>query len=126
MATDDKTALPTGLGIRTPHGYTDITAEDAHRHLDRFTLVDVREPEEFVGELGHIPGALLVPVGTVASRREAFPTDRPVLLICRSGARSGRAAAWLHQVQGGDYYNLAGGMLSWNDANLPVTREPDA
>jgi len=87
-------------------------------------LVDVREPEEFVGELGHIAGALLVPLDALEHR---FPkllgyADRHVVTVCRAGARSGSAAAMLRHAGFRHVHNLAGGMLAWNAAGLPVQR----
>ena len=53
-------------------------------------LIDVRERDEY--ELAHVPGAILVPLTQLPERLGAIPTDAPVNLICRSGARSQRAA----------------------------------
>jgi len=61
---------------------------------DGALLVDVRSREEFDG--GHLPGAKNLPVDVLAGRtRELGPKDRPVVVYCRSGARSGRAASLL-------------------------------
>lgn len=57
-------------------------------------LVDVRSPGEFAG--GHLPGAVNIPVGEIATRaKEIGATDRPVVVYCRSGARSASAASTL-------------------------------
>jgi sulfur dioxygenase len=87
-------------------------------------LIDVREPDEYRGELGHIAGAKLVPLRELAERAgelDAFK-DREVVAICRVGARSTTAAAMLTGLGFEKVWNLKGGMLEWNDAGLPVER----
>ncbi|RMG99511.1 MAG: MBL fold metallo-hydrolase [Deltaproteobacteria bacterium] len=85
-------------------------------------VVDVREPEEFVGELGHVEGALLVPMDALVGRlpRLAEWVDRPVVVVCRAGARSRSAAALLARAGFRHVYNLEGGMVAWQAAGLPV------
>lgn len=78
-------------------------------------LVDVREDDEWTA--GHAPGALHVPLSALADA--VLPTGRPVVAVCRSGNRSGVAAAWLAQA-GVDVANMAGGMQAWAAAGLPV------
>jgi SulP family sulfate permease len=79
-------------------------------------VVDVREPREF--KQGHIPQAQLVPLSTLLSGTPDLPRDRPIVVVCRSGRRSARAAALLHG-QGYDKLTiLQGGMLAWENAGL--------
>src|SRR5205814_1353606 len=87
-------------------------------------LLDVREPEEFVGELGHIRGALLVPLDSLQRRlpKLAGYLGREVVVICRAGARSATAGAILRQARFHHVRNLAGGMLEWNARRLPTER----
>ncbi|MBF5046540.1 rhodanese-like domain-containing protein [Simulacricoccus sp. 17bor-14] len=85
-------------------------------------LVDVREPHEYTGELGHLPGAELVPLATVEAASAPWPREQPLLLICRSGNRSGRAAQALAALGFTRLYNLAGGMLAVNELGMPVER----
>ncbi len=80
-------------------------------------LVDVREFAEYVD--GHVPGALLVPLATVADRLDDFPTDRTIHLICAVGGRSMRAAEFLSG-QGLDVVNIAGGTKAWVAGGHPV------
>lgn len=82
-------------------------------------LLDVREPHEFAA--GHIQAAVLIPLGQLAGRLAELPSDREILCICRSGARSLSATRQL-QAAGYRAVNLAGGMLAWSDAGLPVAR----
>lgn len=82
-------------------------------------LLDVREPYEFKD--GHIPGARLVPLGDLANRLSDLPDDREILVICRSGNRSGRAAKQLTKA-GYKAINLRGGMIGWQQAGLPIRK----
>jgi rhodanese-related sulfurtransferase len=88
----------------------------------KLRLVDVREPDEFVGELGHVDGAELVPLATVGAVAQGWPRDQTLVMICRSGGRSGRAARELVGLGFTTVMNLKGGMLAWNAASLPVVR----
>jgi rhodanese-related sulfurtransferase len=85
-------------------------------------VIDVREPHEFVGELGHLPGALLVPIGTLPASAREWRKDEPVLMVCRSGARSARAAEILVEEGFESVLNLEGGMIAVNAKKLPVER----
>lgn len=79
-------------------------------------VVDVREPREF--RQGHIPGARLLPLPQLLEAPAALPRGRPIVLACRSGRRSARAAAALKAQGYDDVRVLAGGLLSWEGANL--------
>ena len=80
-------------------------------------VIDVREPDEYEDE--HVPGAILIPLGDLADRVDEVPRDRPVLIICKSGARSRRAAEFLIE-QGFDATNIAGGTLAWIESGRAV------
>jgi rhodanese-related sulfurtransferase len=80
-------------------------------------LIDVRELSEYVA--GHVPGAVLVPLGTVPERVEAFDGDGPAYIICKSGARSMRAAEFLAE-RGLECVNVAGGTTAWIISGRPV------
>lgn len=87
-------------------------------------LLDVREPEEFVGALGHIEGSLLVPLDALERRLPKLVgyAERDVVVVCRAGARSASAGAILKRVGFDRVFNLEGGMLEWTAAGLPVAR----
>ena len=87
-------------------------------------LLDVREPNEYRGELGHIPGSLLIPLRDLASRSSELEAHRgrPIVAICRSGVRSTTAAAILYGLGFERVYNLKDGMVGWNDRKLAVER----
>jgi rhodanese-related sulfurtransferase len=79
------------------------------------SVVDVRETDEYEG--GHVPGAVHVALGTVPDRVDAFGPG--TYIICRSGARSMRAAEFLAD-QGIETINVAGGTLDWIAGGRPV------
>lgn len=81
-------------------------------------LLDVREPQEWAA--GHAPQAEHLPLGLLTP--EAVPQDRPVIAICRSGNRSGKAADTL-AAAGVRVHNLAGGMKAWTETGLPVVTD---
>jgi rhodanese-related sulfurtransferase len=83
-------------------------------------LVDVREPEEWAA--GHVPGAAHIPLGQLGERYLEIPQDGPVYLICRSGARSNRAAHALAGA-GWDALNVSDGMQGWAAAGRPMTTD---
>jgi rhodanese-related sulfurtransferase len=88
-------------------------------------LLDVREREEYVGELGHIAGARLIPLRELPERAEAELAsfkDKDVVVICRAGVRSVTAAAILTGLGFENVCSMKGGMLDWNDARLPIER----
>ena len=84
-------------------------------------LVDVREPDEY--DAGHVPGALLVPLGSVPDQVDAFRSEGTTYVICRSGARSMRACEFLAE-HGVAVANVAGGTMAWVEAGLPVDQGP--
>jgi len=89
------------------------SAHDLHE-TGSVVLLDVREPEEWAA--GHAPGALHVPLGDLDPTRIA---GDEVLVLCRSGNRSGRATATLTEA-GVRARNVEGGMQAWLEADLPV------
>ncbi len=107
-----------------PDGTREISAQAlaAAQAGPRRRLIDVREAHEFTGELGHIAGARLVPLGTVTREAAHWNHEDEFVLVCRSGGRSGFAARELRALGFSHVINLTGGMLAWNEAKLPVER----
>ena len=98
--------------------YGRVTAAQAAALMGRGAiLVDVRDLGEW--RAGHAPRARHIPLAQLAERQRELPAGRPVVTVCRSGARSARAAALLAR-QGGQVSNLAGGMRAWGRAGLAV------
>ena len=97
-----------GLWEITPQALAELRPEA------RVQIVDVREPDEFLGPLGHIPSARLMPLGGLAAQLTTLDRERPVVAVCRSGSRSARAVVMLQQAGFTQVANLAGGMLRWH------------
>jgi rhodanese-related sulfurtransferase len=95
--------------------------ELARQHAAGAPIVDVRQTDEF--EESRVPGSTLIPLATIPDHLTDLTFEHPVYLICRTGARSGRAAQWLRQ-QGVDAVNVAGGMVAWIEAGHPVDTGP--
>lgn len=109
-----------------PKGYRDIAPDAVFAARADARLVDVREPSEFDGELGHVPGSVLVPLAGVVDQAASWDREAELVLICRSGGRSGRAAEALTARGFRRVMNMAGGMLAYNAAGLPADRTPGA
>ena len=86
-------------------------------------VVDVREPAEWQDALGHIEGALLMPMAELGTRHAELAPDRPVVAVCRSGTRSAQACLLLQRAGFAQVANLAGGMLRWRAQGHPVQGE---
>lgn len=83
-------------------------------------VIDVREPSEFNDALGHVPGACLIPLSMLHARLAEIDPGRPVVTVCRSGARSAQASLILQKKGLAQVANLAGGMLRWRSERMPV------
>lgn len=104
--------------------YDEIDPVTAHALVDDGALLlDVRNDDEWV--VGHAPAATLVPLGQLSDRHTELPTDRRIVVVCRSGGRSGQATEAL-VAAGYDAVNLAGGMQAWAAAGLPVVTDAGA
>lgn len=92
-----------------------INREDAH-------VIDVREADEFAG--GHLPEAKNVPLAKLADRISEIEKfkDRPVIVCCASGMRSGKACGELGKLGFARVHNLAGGVDAWVGAGYPVKK----
>ena len=96
----------------------EISPEEAAERLaaGRAQLVDVREPYEW--EAGHIEGARHLQLHELAEAAMTLDPARPLVFVCRVGARSAMAADAFRQA-GFEAYNLSGGVLAWERAGLP-------
>jgi sulfur dioxygenase len=83
-------------------------------------VLDVREPSEFDGPLGHIHNAKLIPLGELSKGTGDLDRDLPVVAVCRSGGRSAQAVVILQKAGFNQVANLAGGMLRWRADGHPV------
>lgn len=101
---------------RTPTGVPEVTTDWVAQHAgDDMTIVDVRELREITsGDLaGVVQGAQNIPLGTLEEAVHSWDRRRPVVVICRSGGRSGRAALLLEQLGFHQVVSMRGGMLQW-------------
>lgn len=101
-------------------GVEDIDPKELWEQKDNVVVVDVRRPDEFNAELGHVPGAEHIVLDTIPHRLQELPKDRTVVFVCRSGGRSGRATAFARDNGFTSVYNMKGGMLLWNQMGLTV------
>ena len=113
--------LLTGCGEDSADGYQQISQEEAKAMMDTQVVIilDVREQDEY--DSGHIPGAVLLPVGTIdeTTAAEVIPEkDSTVLVYCRSGSRSKTASAALAELGYTNIYEF-GGINTW-----PYETEP--
>ena len=100
----------------------EITVHEAQERLAHGALlVDIREQNEW--DEARIPGAELKPMSRLNDWWHELPTDREIILQCRTGARSGRVTAALTDQAGlHNVMNLAGGIVAWHDAGFAIER----
>ena len=101
-----------------------------HAAVADAVVIDVREPSEF--ETGHIPGAINIPRGVLEFQVDAHPAvanvsdpalshkERPIVLVCRTGGRAALSALSLQRLGFADVRSIAGGVLAWGEAGLPL------
>jgi sulfur dioxygenase len=113
---DRRWTVPTFSSVGVP----EVTSDWLYEHLHEVLVLDVRAPDEFRGELGHIDGATLLPLQALGAASTASFGDRPLIAVCRSGGRSGQAALHLLDLGLMHVASLAGGMRDWNARRYPV------
>jgi glyoxylase-like metal-dependent hydrolase (beta-lactamase superfamily II)/rhodanese-related sulfurtransferase len=101
-------------------GIWEVQLHWVEEHLGRIQVLDVREPEEYTGPLGRIPGAVLIPLGELSGRTGELKKDQPIVAVCRAGGRSAQATLILQQSGFTKVANLPGGMLRWRGEGHPV------
>ena len=101
-------------------GIPEIDPHGLEEHAAELQILDVRQPEEFTGPLGHIIGAKLLPLGELEARIGELSQERPIVAVCRAGGRSAQAISILQKHGYGNVLNLAGGMLRWHAQMHPV------
>lgn len=105
----DLSALPPAVDVDTTHALLD--------NPDVF-LLDVREPDEYAA--GHIPGITLIPMGEIPGRLSEIPTDKPVIVTCRTGNRSEQVVDFLREMGFTNVHNMEGGIVAWAEAGYSV------
>jgi len=101
-------------------GIWEVQPHWLEEHLRDVQIVDVREPAEFNGPLGHVPGARLIPLGTLNENIASLKKSEPMVVVCRSGARSAQATVLLGKAGFDKVANLSGGMLRWRAQRYAV------
>ena len=101
-----------------------------HAAVADAVVIDVREPSEF--ETGHIPGAINIPRGVLEFQVDAHPAvanvsdpalshkERPIVVVCRTGGRAALSAVNPQRLGFADVRSIAGGVLAWGEAGLPL------
>jgi rhodanese-related sulfurtransferase len=118
--TSTSTPAPTVGGVSPTPGMaaTISVADAAVLRDDGAVIIDVREPDEWAA--GHIPGAILIPLGELPSRIGDVPPNRPIVVVCRSGNRSAQGRDILIGAGFPAVTSLDGGMNDWAAAGLPI------
>jgi sulfur dioxygenase len=101
-------------------GIWEVQPHWLEEHLRDVQIVDVREPDEFNGPLGHVPGAKLLPLGGLVASATQLSKEKPIVTVCRSGARSAQATVLLGKCGFEKVANLSGGMLRWRTQRYAV------
>jgi adenylyltransferase/sulfurtransferase len=99
----------------------EISAVELKQRLDRgdkLRIIDVREPNEW--QINRIPGAELIPLGEIPRRYAELDPQEDIVVQCKTGGRSGKAADFLRSVGFTKVLNLKGGILDWIDKVDPT------
>lgn len=112
QTTPAATALPAEISV----------SEANQKRQNGAFILDVRQPEEW--NAGHIPGAMLIPLGDLQKRLTEVPKDRQVVVVCRSGNRSATGREILRQAGYTQVTSMAGGMNQWQAAKYPIVTGP--
>ena len=120
-------AIPSSIHCQDQMGTGTITVQQTHERIAADTsivLLDVRTLHEWSGTSGHLKGALLIPLQELEERMKELEhfKEKTIVAYCRSGNRSGTATRVL-TANGFKALNMVGGMLKWNEEQLPVVRE---
>jgi rhodanese-related sulfurtransferase len=113
----DKTEAP--LNAKTLPSNVSVAEAAALRESGAFML-DVREQSEW--DEFHMPGATLVPLGTLSTQLASLPKDKPIVVVCRSGNRSQTGRDVLLKAGFANVTSMDGGMLGWQRAGLPIEK----
>lgn len=98
----------------------DVSTVAAVKDRGDVLVLDVREQWEY--DEGHIPGVTLLPMGEVPGRLNEIPTDKSVIVTCRTGNRSGQVVDFLRQNGYDNVHNMSGGIVAWEQAGYEIVR----
>ena len=105
----DLTTLPRDVDVDTVAALLDN---------DDVVLLDVREQDEY--DAGHIPGVVLLPTSTFPGWLDEVPTDKTVIVTCRTGNRSGQITSALEAEGFDNVHNMLGGIVEWENRGYGV------
>src|SRR3954468_3725884 len=106
-------------------GIWEVQPNWLEEHAREVQIIDVREPDEFNGPLGHIASSRLLPLGSLEEKLKDLEKMKPIVTVCRSGARSAQATVMLGKAGFDKVANLSGGMLRWRAQRFPVEGATD-
>lgn len=98
----------------------DISPAELREKKSQVRIIDVRRPDEWVGEFGHIAEAELITLDTLPDHIDDLPKDKTIVFVCRSGNRSAQATAFARHNGFDSVYNMQGGMIAWTQNNFEV------
>jgi rhodanese-related sulfurtransferase len=128
MSTSSMTASDLVAEART--NIRETSPSGFHASPSDAVVIDVREPDEFA--TGHIPGSINIPRGVLEFQVDAHPAvanvsnpalshkERPIVVVCRTGGRAALSALSLHRLGFANVRSIAGGVLAWGEAGLPL------
>ncbi|MDR3393421.1 MAG: rhodanese-like domain-containing protein [Parasulfuritortus sp.] len=100
------------------YGIKEVDVDFLHSRKDDILLIDVRTEAEV--SAGAIAGAIHIPLHLLPLKAHEIPQDKPVVIYCRSGARSAQACAFMQQKGYDNMHNLSGGIAAWARAGKPI------
>lgn len=116
--TADPVAVESSIDLADLPQEVDVHTVFELKDRDDVYLLDVREQFEY--DEKHIPGVNLLPITEIEGRVDEVPTDKTVLVTCRSGNRSNQVTQFLRQNGFDNVHNMAGGIIAWEEAGYPV------
>ncbi len=118
--TEVSQVAPAEIDIANLPDTVDVATAAALQGEEEVLLIDVREQWEY--EAGHIPGITHIPMGDVPNRLSEIPTDKTIVLTCRSGNRSGQVTEFLRDNGYDNVHNMQGGITAWQRAGYEVAQ----
>ena len=115
---DDAPAAEADIDVTNLPDSVDVATTLALLENDDVFVIDVREQWEY--DEGHIPGIPLIPMSEFQTRLDEIPTDKEVIVTCRSGNRSSQVTDFLRQEGYTNIHNMDGGILAWQAAGYDV------
>lgn len=99
----------------------EVSVDQVQETKGKVLLIDVRTPEEWVSELGHIDGSELKTLGEEFEKYiQDLDKEKEAVIVCRSGKRSAGATMYMREQGFTNIYNMTGGMIAWNEKTFPT------